>query len=54
MVGTCCVHLLCGLICGYSVTESVTMIGVSGDGLLRVCTELPSGHRFKTAAQDQS
>lgn len=37
-----------------TVTESATVIRVSGEGLLRVCTELPSGHRFKTAAQDQS
>ncbi len=54
MLGTCCVQLLWGFTSSYSVTESVTMIGVSGEGLLRVCTEPPSGHRFKTAAQDQS
>lgn len=40
--------------CGYTVTKSAAMIGVSGEGLLRVCTELPSGQGFKTAAQDQS
>lgn len=40
--------------CGYTIAKSVAMIGVSGEGLLRVCTELPSGHGFKTAAQDQS
>lgn len=54
IVGTRCVHLLCGFISGNSVAESVTMIGVSGEGLLHVCTELPSRLRFKTAAQDQS
>lgn len=30
------------------------MTEVSGEGLQYVCTELPKGHRFKTAAQDQS
>lgn len=54
MVSTCCVHLLCRFICGDSVTKSVTMSGVNGEGLPCVCTELPSGHRFKTVAQDQS
>lgn len=54
MVDSWCVLLLCRFICGNSVRESVTMSGVNGEGLQCVCTELPSGHRFKTVAQDQS
>lgn len=45
---------VCPLPCVCTVMESATVIRVSGEGLLRVCTELPSGQRFKTAAQDQS
>ena len=44
MLGTLYTPLWCSCICGCNVTESVTMIVVSGEGLLRVCTELPSGH----------